>query len=124
MRVAVFELSEMHQTQKVSSLLFPLGLAHSFHLHAELDILADRKPWKQSQLLKNQNTVGAGTMDRLTVDQHLAGSWLVQAGDQMEECRFAAAGRSNDAQKFPCLHLQINVIESQQSFAALGPVTQ
>src|SRR5712671_2349121 len=113
MSVAVFELPEVHQAQKVPSLLFPLGLTHAFHLHAELDILADRKPREQSEFLKNQNAVCAWTMDRLTVDQHLAGSRLVQAGDQMQQRRFAAAGRSDDTQKFPCFHLQINIVESQ-----------
>ncbi len=63
-------------------------------------------------------------MDRLAVDENLTRSRLVQAGDQMEERRFAAAGRSDDAEKFPCFHLQINIVESQQSFAALGPITQ
>src|SRR4030088_3057932 len=124
MVVAVLVSGEMHQTQKVSSLLFPLRLVYPSHLHAELAILAHRKPWKQSELLKNQNAVGAGTMDRLTVDKHLAGSGLVQADNQMQQCRLAAAGRPDDAEKLSCFHLQIDVVESQQSFAALGSITQ
>src|SRR6266852_7761479 len=114
MGVAVFELTEMHQPQKVSRLLLPFRLAHAFHLHAELDILADRKPGEQSEFLKNQNAVGAGTMDWLAVDKHLARRRLMQARDQMQQCRFAAAGRPDDAQKFSRSYLEIDAIEGQK----------
>src|SRR5271166_3536889 len=42
----------------------------------------------------------------------------------MEQRRLAAAGGANDAEKLSRLHLQVDMVESKQAFAALGAVTQ
>src|ERR1700680_3724465 len=124
MSVAVFELREMHQTQIVSRLLFPFRLADAFHLHAELNVLPDGEPGEKAQLLKNQDAVGAWSLDPFAVHENLPRSLLVQARDQVEQRRLAATGRPHDAQKLPRLHLQIDVVQGKQPLTALGAVTQ
>src|ERR1035438_8398489 len=48
----------------------------------------------------------------------------MQACDQMEQGRLAAAGGADDAEELSCLHLQIDVVECEHALAALGAVTQ
>src|SRR5258706_15572942 len=124
MSVAVFELREMHQAQVITGLLFPLRLADALHLHAELNVLADGEPGKEAEFLENQDAVSAWSLNAFAVDQDLAGSLLVQASDQVQQRRFAAAGRTDYAEELSGLYLEIDVVEGEQAFAALGAVTQ
>ena len=124
MDVALFELCQMHEAQIVARLLFALGLGDAFHLHAELDVLADGEPGEQAVFLEDQDAVGARALHGFAVDQDLAGSLRVQARDQMQQRGLAATGGTDDADELSGAHLQIDVVESEQALAALRAITE
>ena len=80
----------MHEAKVLADLLFPLRLAKAFHLHAEFNVLPDGEPWKQSQLLEDQDAVGARSLDGFAIDKHLPRSLLMQSRDQVQKSRLAA----------------------------------
>src|SRR5215471_7873340 len=82
------------------------------HPHPELNVLRHRQPGEQSQLLENKNSVGASSLDRFAVDEHLPGSLAFETGDQMQQSRLSAAGWPHNAEKLSALNLQVNVLQS------------
>ncbi len=82
MNVAVLELAQVNQAQIVLGLFSALGLGNALHLHAELDVLSHREPGEQAMFLKDQNAIGARTLNRVAIDQNLSRSLGVQASDQ------------------------------------------
>ena len=68
-RAAVLELRKMNESQVVANFLLRSALLESFHLHAELDVLANGQPRKQSVLLEYQDAIGPRPVDSLVVDQ-------------------------------------------------------
>src|SRR5579872_5974693 len=48
----------------------------------------------------------------------------MQPGDQVQKSRFTTSRGPDDAEKFSRHHLQIDAIESQQTFAAFGSITE
>ena len=122
--VALFKLRQMNEAQVIACLLLALGLGDAFHLHSEFDVLADRQPGEQAVLLEDEDAVGARTFDRLAVDQNLAGGLRLQPGDQMQQRGLAATRGADDADELSSLHLQVDVVESQQALAALRAIAQ
>src|SRR5579871_360342 len=124
MNVAVFEFRQMNQSQIMVGLLGTFCLRNAFHLHSEFNILADRQPGEQAMILKDENAVRARAVYGLAVNHDLPRGLRIQASDQMEKGRFSASRGTDDADKFSGSHLQIDVIQRQQSFAALRAIAQ
>ena len=122
--VAVLKFSQMHQAQIVLRLLAALGFGQAFHLHAEFDVLPDREPGKQSVLLEDQDAVGARALNGIAIHQDLAGGWSLQAGNQVQQSGFAAAGGADNAEKFSRANVEIDAVESLQPLARLRAITK
>jgi hypothetical protein len=75
-------------------------------------------------LLEDEDAVGTRTLNGLAVDQDLTGGLRLQARNQMEQCGFTAARRSNNADKLAGTYLKVNVVESQKTLSALRPIAQ
>src|SRR4029077_14258782 len=113
MDVAVLELREMDKTQIVLHLLFALGFSHVLHLHAELDVAADRQPGKQSELLEDQDAIGPRTIHRRAIHQNFPGGLWMQPRDQVQQRGLAASRRTDDAKKLSRLHFKIDFVERE-----------
>src|SRR3954468_884080 len=81
--VTVTKLGKMDQSQVVLNLFFAFGFGDMLHLHAELNILSHGEPRKQSQFLKDQNTISAGSIHRSTIHQNVARSLLMKSGNEV-----------------------------------------
>ena len=89
----------MDEAQIVLHLLFALGFGDVLHLHAELDVAANRQPGKQAEFLKDQDAIGPRPAHRRAIDQNLSRSLRLQTGDQVQQRGLAASGRTDDAEK-------------------------
>jgi hypothetical protein len=62
---------------------------------AGFDIAADSEPREEIGILEDQAALGARAIDRLGVDEELAGGWAIEAGYEAEERGFTAATRAD-----------------------------
>src|SRR5215472_19374948 len=99
MWAAVFELREVHQAQIVARALFALSFRQALHLYAESNVLPDGQPGKQPVFLKDQDAICTGTNNGCVVDQNASRARLLQRCDQMQQRRFSASRRSDDAKE-------------------------
>src|SRR6266496_1626942 len=70
--ITLLKLRQMYETQVIASLFFALRPRNTFHLHPELDILADGEPGKQTVFLEDEDAVGARSFHGVAIDQDLA----------------------------------------------------
>ena len=124
MNVAVFELVEMDQPKIITDLGLTLRFGDVLHPHSELDVLRDREPGEEAELLENQNSVRSRPLHRGVIDQDIARGLLVEAGDQMKQRGLSAAGWADDAEEFAGLDLQINIFERDEPMVRIGGVAQ
>ena len=109
MRVLVAPLLEPDQLELLGDHLVALGLGHAAQLEAEADILGDRAPGQQRELLEHHgDAVGAQTLQRrriaagdvdraaLVGNQHLAAGRLVEPVDAAQQRRLARAGQAHE----------------------------
>jgi hypothetical protein len=78
-----------------------IGTADAIHAQAEHHILADGKPWKQRIALEDHTALAARAFYRMAIQQHLAATGHVQPRQNAHQRRFAAARRTDNAEKFP-----------------------
>ena len=74
--------------------------------------------------LKDENAIGARTLNRAAIDQNLSRSLGVQSSHEVQQGGLAAAGWADDAQKFSGRDLEIDVVEREQAFAALRAIAE
>ncbi len=111
MNVAVSELRKMDEAQIVLHLLLALGFADVLHLHAELDVPANRQPRKQAKFLEDQDAISPGPTHRRAIHQNLSRGLRMQTGDQVQQCGLAASRRTDDAKELSRLHFKIDFVE-------------
>src|SRR5258707_5196443 len=70
------------------------------HLQPEFDVALHCLPGEQRILLKHHTAIGAGTIDRFTIDGDATFGRLEEARHRIEQGGFAAAGRSDDRNEF------------------------
>src|SRR5882762_8060787 len=99
MDVAIPELGKMDKTQIVLHLLLALGFADVLHLHAELDVPADRKPGKQAKFLEDQDAIGPRSIHRRAIHQNFPGGLWMQPRDQVQQRGLPTSRRTDDAKK-------------------------
>ena len=121
--VAVRELRELYQAQVIPGFPLALCLRNALHLQAEFDIVCDRQPGKEPELLENQDPVSARPVYRLAVNQDTARRGLLQPGNQMQQRGLAASRRADNAEKLAGFDLQVDSVKRQQS-RSVGLVLQ
>ena len=67
---------------------------------AGLNVALHGEPWKEVRVLEDQTALGAGAVNRLIADAQFAGGRLIEAGEQAQESRFAAAARADKRDQF------------------------
>src|SRR5262245_61371554 len=74
------------------------ALVHRCALFAQAkgDVVGDGEPRKQGIRLKDHATVAAWFRYGNAVEENLARTRLIQSGDEPQQCRLAAAGRTDD----------------------------
>ena len=102
---------EPHQLEHGASLDFVLVAPEALHARAEGDVVPDVEPGKQRRLLKHHPAVGAGLVDWRAVERQFAAGARLEAGEQVEQGRLAAAGRSEQGNELTVLDLQRDVVE-------------
>src|SRR5579864_2067952 len=124
MDVAVLELRQMNQAEVVVALPFSLRFANALHPHSEFDVLADSEPRKKSKFLEDQDAVCPWALNGAPVQKHATRGLRLQASNQMQERRFAAARRSHDAEKLTGFDFEVDVVEREQPLVFLGLITE
>ena len=64
---------------------------------AEADVFAHGEPRENAVLLEDEDAARVRAVHRLAFDEHLAARRLEEAADDVEQRRFAAAGRADEA---------------------------
>src|SRR5262249_4434574 len=95
----------------------PLGLRRLSQ--AESDVSLDGEPRKDAAFLEHEYAAGIRASDLLPVNPHRAGGRGGEPGDDIEEGRFAAAGRAPEAGELSFSDFQIEIVQ-HENFAALG----
>src|SRR5438477_2230051 len=111
---------ELHRSD--SFLLF--GREIGMLAHRQHDVLRHRKRGKQRALLKqhaDERSLLRGTdlVDCLAVDENLAAIWPMQAGERLEQDRFARPRAAGDAEDFPAQDIETDLVVH---FLAAEPV--
>src|SRR5437588_3197682 len=102
---------KVHHFENGANPLCTLSPRHSFVAQAELDIVVDRLPWEQRELLKNDGPIGPGRDDLLLADANRPARGEIEARRHAEARRLAATGRPDDRDEFLVAHVQIDVLE-------------
>ena len=97
-RIVPLEAVQSHQ---LDELLGPaphdVAIEAALHLHAVAHVAGDGPPWQQARLLKDDGPIDARARRRVFPSMTtLPGVVAEQAGDDVEECRLAAAARPDD----------------------------
>jgi hypothetical protein len=87
-------------------------------LQTELDVGTYVQPRVERRVLEDDDAVRAGTLQRLAVKQDLALGWMIQAGDEVEQRRLAAAGRTDDADELAFIDLDVEVVNGRRVVTA------
>src|SRR5438876_5030293 len=98
MRKGVREAFESDQADEFVPLVLLLMQNPARH-EAGLHVAPDRQPRKKIRVLKDEATARGGADDRFGADMKITGSWRVEAGNEAQERRFAAAARANDGKQ-------------------------
>ena len=122
--VAVFELAKVYQPQIVLRLLAALGFRNPFIFMPNSTFCADREPGKQSMILEDQDAIGSGPSNGIAVHQDLTRGLRIESGNQVQQRGLAAAGWTNDAEKFSRANFKIDVVESERPFPGLCAVAK
>ncbi len=81
------------------------------HDQTEFDITNDGQPGEQRGLLKHDASIQPRTLDRPTVEQHLATGGTHEARDDLQEGAFAATARTQNAEELVAAHRQVEMVE-------------
>ena len=94
-----------------------LGRRHALALQAVPDVLAHRVPGEERVFLEHHRPFPAGRRDQLAADAQFAARRLLEAREQVEERRLAAAAWSDDGEELVALDLEVDVVQRQQRLA-------
>ena len=104
----VLETAQADFGNKEFAALFLRGLAHAALPQAKADVLRDGEPGEKRVALKHHTPVGAGAVDGLAVELHLAAGGKVQARHNAQQGRLAATRRAEDGDEVVLAHFEIN----------------
>ena len=109
-------MSSVERQRRVDALA--LGLQDAPRLEPGGDIRLDRRPGKQGRVLEDENPRRIGTRDRRAVGENRAARRRFEPGDQPEQRRFPAAGRSEQRDELAGGDIEVDRREDRQPRAA------
>ena len=118
-RVGVGEVPQPHQLQGRGDAA-PIDLEAPPGLGAEGDIVPHGPPRQERGVLEDEGPLGRRTGDRLAIDEDLSPAWRLQARQEAQDRRLAAAGLAHQGDEFAGVHPQVDVVEDLQA-RGLGP---
>jgi hypothetical protein len=113
--VTIAKAIQMDELQILLGALPAYAASQAHHVHAKLDILTNRKPGKQTMLLKDENAIRSRPGYHLVIHVDLAVSGKGQTGNKRKERRFAASGWPYDTKELSGLNIKINITERNQT---------
>jgi len=118
-RVGVFKTSQTDHADIARDRLVALAL--SLFAQTEADVLMHVQPGKNAVLLKNENATRIGRDYGFSFDQDIAGSRLEKSGHDVEQCRFSAPARPDDANKLTVCNVGGDIFEDADGVAIFLP---
>jgi hypothetical protein len=79
-----------------------------------LHVLPHRKPGEERVLLEDHAALGTRAADRLAVDAQCARRWSNESGDRIEQRRFAAPGRPEQAHELAVVDVELHVVHGDK----------
>src|SRR5262249_49114451 len=105
---------KLYQAQLLMRDPLALVLRHAFHFETECDVAQRGAPReKLRKILKDHATIHAVTVHLFAADTNLAGCRLEKTCNDVEQCRFAATGWSNNANEFRRVDIQTDVFDAR-----------
>lgn len=80
-------------------------------LQRELHVLRCRQPGEQRSLLEDDSPIGSCAPQRHSILIHPSPRGRQQSGNQIQQCAFAAAGRTYQADELTCMDGEIDVLQ-------------
>ena len=108
---------QVHQRDVVRDDFLPLSCVNAFGSQAKVDVVVDRLPGEQRELLKHHRTVRARFGHQLVADFNATRAGELQPGSHAHTRGFAATRRPDNHHEFFVLNRQIDVVQDQQVFA-------
>jgi hypothetical protein len=75
-------------------------------------------------ILEDQDAIRSWALNGITVHQDLTRGLRIESRNQVQQGGFAAAGRTNDAEKFSGANFEVDVIESDEPFPGLCAIAK
>src|ERR1700751_3944747 len=110
MRVMLLETFEPDQLDELAGATLTLGIIQALALQTEQNIFEHRSPRHQTGVLENHSPVDSRAGDLLAIDAKLSRRRFKKSVSEIYECSLTAAAGSDDGDKFPVIHLQIDII--------------
>ena len=123
MRVVVLEAIESDECDQLPRALFPVSDRYRVYLHAHVDVLAKRPPWKQRVALEHvteARPVPRASVERDTAEHRALGR-VEQTRDRIQERRFPAARGTEEGHEVAGRDLERDVVEDLHAFSKLDP---
>ena len=93
----------------------------AFEFEPKLDVVENRAPQQEPELLEDHRPVGARSGDRLATDAQIAGIRFDESEHHVEERGLAAAGGADDRQEFGLLDIDIEAVQRTHRSAVRRP---
>ena len=84
-----------------------------FELESEKNISKHVQPWEKRRFLKHDEPFAARSGHRFAIGQHRAAVRFFQAGNDIEQGRFATAARADKTNEFAFGNIQTHAIKRQ-----------
>src|SRR5260221_1248257 len=117
LRIGLLEALQTHQLDVVGDSLLALLLRQLEQ--SESDVSFHRLPREDAALLKDKNAARVRPAYHLAIDENLSAGRGNKTRDNVQQSRFAAAGRPEKADKFAYIHIQVDVIEHGSAVAVV-----
>ncbi len=124
--VAVGQISQTDQIEQIPRTFLTLGFRRVVEFQREGHVVQHGALLEQAEVLEDHADSGAHVRQLLalhagdvsSVDEHLAGSGAFQQVDATHQCRFARAGRAENAEDLTRIDGQVNVVQHLMRFGA------
>jgi hypothetical protein len=104
--IEVFKTLEADHLDQPAALRLGFRRFHALLARAVHHVAEHGLPGKQRELLEHRAAIGAGTGDRPTLHPRFALGRSNKTADDVEQCRFAAAGRAENRDESAILDCQ------------------
>jgi hypothetical protein len=95
----------------VARAVLAFGLGHALHLQPESDVAQNGRPRHQREILEDEGALGAGSGDRLSLDQYLAGARLKKTRHDFEKRGLSAARRPEKASQLARFEGEVDAVQ-------------